>query len=178
MGSHATGKTTLCRHISKDYSVPMITETARSVLAELEAPLMALRTDLSLVDRFQQEVMLRQIDIEKKIKGSFVSDRAFDSLAYAAEHSTILGSLVKSPEVKDYIQWVKQGVVFFVRPDKALLQEDGVRETPTWESVLRIDGMVKLLLELFEVDYLPIHPVSMQERIKLVNFVLKQYKKD
>jgi hypothetical protein len=38
--------------------------------------------------------------------------------------------------------------------------------------VLRIDGMVKLMLEQHRISYLPIESVSMQERVRAVEFVL------
>jgi hypothetical protein len=44
----------------------------------------------------------------------------------------------------------------------------------SWESVLRIDGMVKLLLEQHRVSYLPIESVSMQERVRAVEFTLER----
>src|SRR5262249_20129426 len=42
VGSHATGKTTMCRYVSRRYGLPMITEVARAVLAEMETSLDAL----------------------------------------------------------------------------------------------------------------------------------------
>ena len=42
----------------------------------------------------------------------------------------------------------------------------------SWDSVLRIDGMVKLMLEQYRIKYLPIESVSMQERVRAVEFVL------
>ena len=53
-----------------------------------------------------------------------------------------------------------------------LLKEDGVRAGVTWESVLRIDGMIKLMLEQSRISYLPIESVAMQERARTVDFVL------
>jgi hypothetical protein len=47
-----------------------------------------------------------------------------------------------------------------------------VRAGVSWDSVLRIDGMVKLMLELHGMSYLPIESVSMQERVRAVEFVL------
>jgi hypothetical protein len=38
--------------------------------------------------------------------------------------------------------------------------------------VVRIDGMVKLMLEQHRISYLPIESVSMQERVRAVEFVL------
>ena len=93
---------------------------------------------------------------------------------YAAEHTLILPDLIHSEEFKKYLEWVAQGIVFFVRPHRDLLKEDGVRAGVTWESVLRIDGMIKLMLEQGRIPYLPIESVAMQERARAVDFVLKR----
>lgn len=172
VGAHATGKTTLARWIRDRYHVPMIAEVARGVLAEMEEQLEKLRTDIDLVDRYQATVFTRQIDAERAIGGSFVSDRAFCNLAYAAHHSSILGKIFRDPRLDEYMQWVKQGVVLFLRPHQELLVDDGVRAAIEWEEVIRIDGMVKLLLEQFDVPYIPVASLSMQERIRLVERVL------
>ena len=174
IGSHATGKTTLCRYVSKRYGLPMITEVARGVLAEMETSLDSLRTDVELVAEYQERVFARQVAIEKLHEGRFVSDRAFDNLAYAAEHTLVLADLINTDEYKRYMEWVGEGIVFFVRPHKDLLKEDGVRAGVTWESVLRIDGMIKLMLEQGRIPYLPIESVAMQERARAVDFVLKR----
>jgi nicotinamide riboside kinase len=65
VGSHATGKTTLCRYVSRRFGLPMITEVARAVLAEMESSLDALRTDMELVAEYQDRVFGRQVAIEK-----------------------------------------------------------------------------------------------------------------
>ena len=172
VGSHATGKTTLCRYVSRRFGLPMITEVARAVLAEMESSLDALRTDMDLVAEYQARVFARQVAIERMQPSSFVSDRAFDNLAYAAEHTTVVAELMGDQRFRDYMKWVADGTVFFLRPQQELLKEDGVRAGVSWESVLRIDGMIKLLLEMHRVAYLPIESVSMQERVRAVEFVL------
>lgn len=172
VGAHATGKTTLARWVRDHYGVPMIAEVARGVLAEMEARLETLRTDIELVNRYQREVFQRQIEGEQKIQGPFVSDRAFCNLAYAAHHSTILGEVFRDRRLAEYMGWVRQGVVFFLRPHRELVVADGVRAGLEWEEVLRIDGMVKLLLEVFDVPYIPVESLSMQERVRLVERVL------
>lgn len=172
VGSHATGKTTLCRYVSRRFGLPMITEVARAVLAEMESSLDALRTDMDLVAEYQDRVFGRQVAIEKLHSGAFVSDRAFDNLAYAAEHTTVVAELMGDQRFKDYIRWVSEGTVFFLRPHRDLLKEDGVRAGVSWESVLRIDGMIKLLLEQHRIPYLPVESVSMQERVRAIEFVL------
>ena len=68
--------------------------------------------------------------------------------------------------------WVSEGIVFFLRPHQSLLKDDGVRAGVSWDSVLRIDGMVKLMLEQYRISYLPLESVSMQERVRAVEFVL------
>ncbi len=172
VGAHATGKTTVARWVRDRYGIPMIAEVARGVLAEMEAHLDSLRTDIALVNRYQAEVFGRQITAEQKVGGPFVSDRAFCNLAYAAHHSTILGEVFRDRRLKDYMDWVREGIVFFLRPHKELVRADGVRAGLEWEEVVRIDGMVKLLLEMFDVPYIPVESLSMQERERLVERVL------
>ncbi|MFY9343337.1 MAG: ATP-binding protein [Planctomycetota bacterium] len=172
VGAHATGKTTLARWVRDHYGLPMIAEVARGVLAEMERQLATLRTDIALVNRYQLEVFRRQIDAEKAVDGPFVSDRAFCNLAYAAHHSTILADVFRDRRLADYMAWVRQGVVFFLRPHQELVVADGVRAGLDWEEVVRIDGMVKLLLEMFDVPYIPVESLSMQERVRLVERVL------
>src|SRR3954453_4216315 len=142
VGAHATGKTTMTRYVSRRYGLPMITEVARAVLAELETSLDCLRTDMDLVAEYQRRGVAGQQHGERLQNPGFVSDRAFDNLAYAAEHTLVFGDLINSDEFKKYTEWVAQGIVFFVRPHKDLLRDDGVRAGVTWESVLRIDGMI------------------------------------
>lgn len=153
----------------------MITEVARAVLAEMEASFDTLRTDVDLVGAYQRRVFERQVAIEKLHNGTFVSDRAFDNLAYAAEHTTILPDLLGDQRFVDYMKWVADGTVFFLRPHPSLLKDDGVRAGVSWESVLRIDGMIKLLLEQYRISYLPVESVSMQERVRAVEFVLRRH---
>lgn len=172
VGSHATGKTTLCRYVSRRYNLPMISEVARAVLAEMETGFEALRTDMELVAEYQERVFARQVAVEKMHNGHFVSDRAFDNLAYVAEHTTNAATMMNDQRFHDYMKWVREGIVFFLRPHQSLLKEDGVRAGVSWDSVLRIDGMVKLMLEQHQISYLPLESVSMQERVRAVEFVL------
>ncbi|MBL8733614.1 MAG: ATP-binding protein [Planctomycetes bacterium] len=171
VGAHATGKTTLARWVRDHYGLPMIAEVARGVLAEMEARLETLRTDIQLVNRYQLQVFHRQIEAEHKVDGSFVSDRAFCNLAYAAHHSTMLGDIFRDRRLAEYMNWVREGLVFFLRPHRELVIADGVRAGLEWEEVVRIDGMVKLLLEMFDVPYIPVESLSMQERVRLVERV-------
>ncbi len=172
VGAHSTGKTTLARWIRDKYGLPMISEVARGVLAEMEQRLESLRSDLDAVDRYQAAVFERQLVAEEEHSGSFVSDRAFCNLAYAAHHATILSRLATDPRLERYMRSVRSGLVFFVRPQRELLTDDGYRESTGWEEVVRIDGMVKLMLEMFGIPYIPMDCLSMQERVRLVERVL------
>src|SRR5262245_18200697 len=113
VGAHSSGKTTLARWVRDKHQIPMISALARGVLAEMEAKLEVLRSDIDLVNRYQAEVFRRQIEAEEHYKGSFVSDRAFCNLAYAAHHATILGEIATDPLLRRYMQSVQSGIVFF-----------------------------------------------------------------
>ena len=173
VGSHATGKTTLARWVHERYGIPMIAEVARGVLAEMEAQLESLRADIDLVNRYQAKVFIRQVESERKIQGPFVSDRAFCNLAYAAHHSTILAEVFRDQRLAEYMTTVREGMVFFLRPHRELVRADGVRAGLEWEEVVRIDGIVKCLLEMFDVPYIPVESLSMQERVRLVDRVIQ-----
>ncbi len=173
VGAHSTGKTTLARWVRDRYAIPMIAEVARGVLAEMEARLDSLRTDLELVNHYQAQVYERQIAAESAHEGAFVSDRAFCNLAYAAHHGTIMAEVFRDPRLERYMASVRRGLVFFLRPHRELLAEDGVRAGVEWEEVVRIDGMVKVLLEMFDVPYIPVESLSMQERTRLLERVIE-----
>lgn len=175
VGSHSTGKTTLARWISQRYKLPMISEVARAVLAEMEIKVDALRTNLDLVDQYQTRVFQRQMEVEEQYT-SYVSDRAFDNLAYSAEHATVLSQLIKCKGFEAYLDRVREGTVFYLRPDISLMQDDGTRERVNWEGIIRIDGMVKFMLEQWNIKYLPISTPLMQERTRVVEFTLKGMK--
>ena len=172
-GAHSCGKTTLARYVSEKYKLPMITEMARAVLSEKEWQLDSLRYDMDKVDTYQWEIITRQMAEETKYS-SFVSDRSFDGLAYAAQHSRILPDLMKLPALPAYIDSLKKpdSFIFFVRPSKATLKADGVRESINWEGVVSIDAMVKFMLQMWELRYFQIPIENMQERIQLIDNIL------
>lgn len=168
-GAHSTGKTTLARYTSNQKKLPLLTEVARTILAEKELQIEALRADLGVVNDYQKEVFFRQLAEEKKYK-DFVSDRSFDCLAYAAQHSTVLSEILQTNELKEYINSLRNPDVkiFFVRPSKATLKNDGVRENLFWDGITTIDAMCKFMLEMFNLPYVQINSDSMQERVRLI----------
>lgn len=173
VGAHSTGKTTCARYVSETYKLPMITEVARAVLSEKELHLDSLRYNMDLVDDYQQAIFFRQLSEEQK-HTDFVSDRSFDCLAYAAQHTRILASLIASDQLEPYLDKLKalDSFIFFVRPSKATLKADGVRESLTWDGVVAIDAMIKFMLEMWELPHFQINMDNMQERVQTINSVL------
>ena len=173
IGAHSSGKTTLARYVSEIYKLPMITEVARQILSEKELHLDSLRSNLDLVDNYQESIFYRQLEEEKKYN-SYVSDRSIDCLAYAAQHSRILSKLLATDELREYLSVLKapDSILFFVRPCKATLREDGVRESLNWDGVVAIDSMIKFLLQMFDLKHFSINTDNMQERAKLIDSIL------
>lgn len=176
-GAHSCGKTTLARYVSEKYKLPMITEVARAVLSEKEWQVDSLRYDIDKVDEYQKQVFTRQM-LEETKHLNFVSDRSFDCLGYAAQHTRILPELIKLPDLPAYIRSLQalDSFIFFVRPSKATLKADGVRESINWEGVISIDAMVKFMLQMWELRYFQISVDNMQERIQLIDNVLNVYR--
>lgn len=179
VGSHSTGKTTCARYVSEKYKISMITEMARTILSEKELHIDSLRTNLDVVDEYQTDILFRQMQAEYSYDiGNLVSDRSFDCLAYAAQHSRVLSKLLVSPEMRQYIEWLKKpdAFIFFVRPSKATLRADGVRESLTWDGVVAIDAKIKFMLEAWDLRYFQINTDNMQERVRLIDAVLSLHK--
>lgn len=173
-GSHSIGKSTCARYVSEKYHLPMITECARMILSEKELSLDSLRSDLKVVNEYQEDIFYRQLDEEQKLYDDFVSDRTLDCLAYAGNHSTVLPKLIKSDRFNNYLNILNSpdSIVFFIRPSKATLKQDGVRESLSWDGVVTIDAQVKLLLEMFDIRHFQINTDNMQERARLIDSVL------
>lgn len=175
IGAHSTGKTTLARNVSRIYQIPLLNEVARTILAEQELSLDTLRADLDVVNNYQREVFVRQIIEEQKHK-EFVSDRSFDNLAYAAQHSGLLFELLHRPELRTYTDTLTDpdAILFFVRPSKATLRADGVREPLVWDQIIAIDASIKFMLEMWTLPYISINTDNMQDRMRTVQAVLRK----
>lgn len=180
VGAHATGKTTLARWIRDTYGLPLLTEVARTVLAEREDRLPKIAGDLPAVTSYQEEVFRRQVTSEQewaeRYPAGYVSDRAMDNLAYAAwrGETGTAARLLREPEAIPYLERLRSARVFFVRPHRALLRDadDGVRADVDWETVLRLDGAVLMLLEVLDVRYVPISCLEASDRARVVAGVL------
>ena len=129
-----------------------------------------------MINKYQMSVFERQIKEEMRYN-SFVSDRSFDNIAYSIEHSTISSSIVNSSKFTDYIEYIKKpdAIIFFVRPHIVTMKSDGVRETPQWESIIKIDAIIKSLLQIYGIKHIQINTPSIQERIETVKYVIDIY---
>jgi hypothetical protein len=116
---------------------------------------------------------MRQMEVEKG-RDSFVSDRSFDNLAYAAQHSRVLRDVLETREAKAYVEGLRSrdAVIFFVRPVRSTMRNDGVREQVEWDGLQQIDGMVKFMLEMWGLRYFQISTGSMQERARFVDAII------
>ncbi len=176
VGSHCTGKTTLAKYIKDRYGIDMVSEVVRDIANDMDGDLAKIRADMDRVNDLQEKIFKKQHQREKEVGDDFVSDRGFDFLAYTAEYSTLTSDIRQMQEYHDYIRWMKKdSVVFFIRPSKTLLDgaDDGFRERISWESICRIDGMIKFILELEDFDYIQIKTDIFQERSRLVESVVE-----
>jgi predicted ATPase len=178
--SHSCGKTTLARHVSTQYNLPMLSESARMILSEQELQVDKLRCDLEASNKFSIDVFNRQLSEEQKLS-EFVSDRsAIDILAYSAQHSSTLPSLIKDFRLEQYLTSLRSedSHCFLIRPSKTIMQSDGVREVLNWDGMVAIDAMIKLLLEMWEIKYYIINTDNLSERVRCVDSVLSSYMKE
>ena len=176
IGAHSTGKTTMARYVADKYRIPLLTEVARSLLAERELSMETLRADLGVVDSFQKGIFMRQMEVEKG-RDSFVSDRSFDNLAYAAQHSRVLREVLETREAQAYVDGLrsKDALIFFVRPVRSTMRNDGVREQVEWDGLQQIDGMIKFMLEMWGLRHFQISTGSMQERARFVDAIISSH---
>jgi nicotinamide riboside kinase len=176
IGSHSVGKTTLARYVSEEYKLPYLNEAARTILAEKELNVDTLRVNLKIADEYQMAVFDRQLQAESSLE-SFVSDRSFDNLAYAAQHSTVLSKLLMDERLGPYIDSLREPDValFFVRPSRATLKQDGVRESLDWDGIISVDAIIKFILQMYQLKYFQINASSMQERVNLISSVLSTF---
>lgn len=177
-GAHSTGKTTLARLVAKRYGLALLSEVARTVLAEMEyvGGLPAMAGDVESVTEYQRAVWHRQARVESAAGDDYVSDRMADSLAYSALRAApgTVASLMAGEvaEGSPYAKRVRGGTVFFVRPHLHLLREDGVRTDVDWEGVVRMDGAILMLLSMLDVPYVPISCPEVSDRLRVVEGVL------
>jgi len=166
----------MARHTAQQYGLPLLTEVARLLLAERELTINALRADIQAVNAYQRGVLEKQLSEEARFE-SFVADRSFDNLAYVCEYASILSDLLKKQELNEYVNSLRKSdsLIFFIRPCKELMVNDGIREEVKWDDVVRIDGHVKFMLEMWKLRYFQINTPCMQERVRMVEATMSLF---
>ena len=175
VGAQSTGKTTLSSLVATRLRWSYIPEQARVVLSEKGWKLGDFAKDLYKAAEFQRLLIQRQLAEEQKLQGEdFVSDRAFDGIAYAAASTLIASELYNSLDFKEYLGDFQTfgSIVFFVRPHVQLIEQDMVGPDACWESICRIDGMLEYVLEIEKIPYIPLESMSMKSRVRTVEGVL------
>ncbi|MCO5168597.1 MAG: ATP-binding protein [Planctomycetes bacterium] len=175
-GAHSTGKTTLARHIARELGLPLINEVARQVIAEMELSFETLRVDVVRAGEYQREVFRRQMEVEERYPGGFVSDRTFDNLAYAARHSMVIPQLLDGDCMR-YFGRVRESLVLFVRPHRECMVNDGYREQVEWDEINRIDGILDFLLAWQQIPSVGISELNMKDRIRTAMTAVKLYQR-
>lgn len=175
VGSHGTGKTTMSKAVQKMYGLPLIEELARRELEKNNMTLEKLRADMEAVKSYQATLWYAQIreeSVYESKKQTFISDRSFDNLAYWIEYAFGIGSILKSSEFAAYIEKLKlpNTTVFFVRPETSFIRDDGIRSRLElgMEDVGRIDGIIRTMLEIWDIDYIPIKGTNLKDRLRTV----------
>lgn len=177
VGAHSTGKTTLSSFIADKLDWHYIEEQATAILRDKAAPsggqtqsvLAAIRKDLYKAGDFQLEIWKRQRQAEEEAESDFISDRSFDSVAYAAATSLVAKELRDSVEFQEYLGDLRAhgSITFFVRPQLRFVHED-----ESWSEICRIDGMIEYILETEGIPYIPLESPSMRSRVRTVEGVL------
>lgn len=175
VGAHSTGKTTILEHIYERYNINKIHETAREIIQKYGGSLKDIRCDLELSKRFQRDIIEQQIEKEKRTDNPFIADRGLDIIAYFCEHTLDTSEILSKDYVREYLNKYKddESVVFFIRPEKCLIEDDGVREDLSPEDIYKMDGIIKYILESYNINYITLRTKNLNERIRAVQTVLE-----
>lgn len=66
----------------------------------------------------------------------------------------------------------KDTTVVFVRPIEDLIKEDEVRTELSTKNIYQIDGMIKYILESYDIDYVSLESKHLNERIRTMETLI------
>lgn len=169
-GAYSEGKTTLRNSIAKRYNLTSIPEQPRVLAAEREIGSLAkFRYDTAKVTELQHEIFKRQYEAEVQAKDNYVSCRCIDSLAFLANFGSknSVFEFTNNRLYIDYRDWLRNSIIFYILPHKELMHNDGFRDTD-FNTAQLISGSVRMIFEMEGLNYIPIHPLAMADREKIV----------
>ena len=185
VGSSGTGKTTLAIALANAYGLKVLPSAARLVAAEMDVPengFDKLLADEQKFAQYQERVCLKQIELERECTERFVSQRAFDCLAFEALYGRTARWTYRSSAFMAYLNRFEHHFgnhLIFVRPHpttNAMAKVDGDRlPYLQWEDVLRFDGAMKFFLEIKGFPYLslPYYETPGERLIAVVDYLAK-----
>jgi adenylate kinase family enzyme len=186
VGSSGVGKSVLAQYASLRTGYPVLPSPSRAVITAEATKEAAARMsrDLDAADHVQRLIWREMLASEAKAvvaHGSFISERSLDVIAYTAHQSRICHEICSSDEFRKYVTSLQltDRIVFFVRPERTVVEKaaDGVRDPwLSWEVVCKIDGMLELMLEMYDVRYVPIRGDVLRDRYRLVEAHLAAHK--
>lgn len=182
-GASGTGKTTLAEYVEKNYGLARIPSASREVSAKLG--ITNDKGEFTVGTRqyaeFQMMVCRRQLELEKEQVVTYVSDRAFDHLAYSAVYGTNCRQIAALPEMKEYLERLTDGrsLVFHVRPTRDVQHHAKMQHQREqfldWEDMHKVDGIIRYIAEVNGITTVPISCTSLLERRWLVDGHLKTH---
>lgn len=189
LGASGVGKSTLSLLIQKPIGLIRLGSASRETLEEMGVNPKDFRHDLALANEFQERVWRKQEEMEKIVGDNFISDRAFDALAYTTMQATCAWKIARSDFFARQVNELRYGdrvFTFFIRPDRKVWQVaceqaaargDVQSHWLDWDSVVAVDAMLKIVLESNDVPYIPVSSPCLQTRERQVVNTLKQLKR-
>lgn len=179
-GCEGSGKTTLARRTARRYGLPLLTEVASGVLYEFQQRVgerasswERIRADVELSSEVQARVFQRQLEDERALPPPAVYDRTLSCLAYAELYADNFSALLERVP-PEYIENLRQSVVFLVRPQRDLLgSSDGVRAVVSWENQIRVDQNIEMLLNMWHVPFVSVDSLNAAARQRAVDWCMR-----
>ena len=179
-GCEGSGKTTLARRTARRYGLPLLTEVASGVLYEFQQRVgerasswERIRADVELSSEVQARVFQRQLEDERALPPPAVYDRTLSCLAYAELYADNFSALLERVP-PEYVENLRQSVVFLVRPQRDLLgSSDGVRAVVSWESQVRVDQNIEMLLNMWHVPFVSVDSLNAAARQRQVDWCMR-----
>lgn len=155
IGTGSTGKSTLCRELSKVLNIPYYPTPTRKVPPELRCK-----------DAGQREVMKNYYEMFEAIEGDAICDRSmFDVMAYSKAYGAWTKEYIQK-EIEEYIDSFVYPDYIFYLPIEFALEMDGEREIFEAKRV-DVDDAIKEIMECSGVYYDTITG-TVQQRVRRI----------